>query len=63
MDRLELLTAAALAGLASRERARHGHEQRSAEDIGREAVELARATAAALEDVETAPKIAPAKRR
>lgn len=54
-ERLLTLTAAALTGLASRPGGGH-LDPHAAGDIGRRAVELARATLSALEDSETAPE-------
>ena len=51
-DTLLQLTAAALAGLASRP----NHPPRSPEEVAAEAVSLARASLSALEDVATAPE-------
>jgi len=52
---LVTLTAAALTGIASKPNGGHGVEPKTAEEIGREAVGLARATLAALEETATEP--------
>ena len=62
MDRLEMLTAAALSGLASRDHERHGHTPPTAEDLGRRAVEMAKGAILALEEHETEPAEAPPTR-
>lgn len=49
MDPLLALTCAALSGLASKQNGGHGVPVRPVEDIGREAVEMARAALAELE--------------
>lgn len=59
-DRLTILTAHALAGLASRPGGGH-LDAHDAAAIGQRAVELASATLAKLEELETAPE--PAKNR
>lgn len=55
------LTAAALAGIAARNRGGHGIPVRPAEQIGIEAAELGVAALAALEERATEPGKAPAK--
>ena len=55
MDRLTILTAAALTGLASRDHERHGHTPPSIEELGARAVAMGRATLDLLEEIETAP--------
>lgn len=60
MERIDMFTAAALGGLASRDYERHGHTPPTAEELGRRAVELAQGAVLALEDIETEP--APTKR-
>lgn len=55
MDRLELFTAAALSGLASRDHERHGHTAPTPEELGRRAVEMAKGAVLALEEIESEP--------
>lgn len=54
-ERLIILTASALSGLASQPRASH-READDAATIGKRAVELARAALAELDDQETTPR-------